>query len=158
MAASKSMGLPARDRLQHWVDRRLYGDRHDPMRAMARLGERLRDAPGGAPDGDALAGVLQGVCETLRLPWASLRVDQAEVVAVGRPATASESISLEHEGQRIGVLLVGVRPGEDDLGVADRQVLQVLAAPVAVALHAVLLFQELQRSRERLDDCFRLGG
>ena len=55
---------PARDRLQRWVDRRLYGERHDPVRAMARLGERLRDAPGG----DVLAGVLQAVCETLRLP------------------------------------------------------------------------------------------
>jgi two-component system, NarL family, sensor kinase len=142
---------PARDRLQRWVDRRLYGDRHDPVRAMARLGERLRDAPGGAPDGDALAGVLQAVCETLRLPWASLRVeDGVEVATFGRPGTASESIPLEHEGQPIGTLLVGVRAGQDALGVADRQVLEVLAAPVAVALHAVLLSQELQRSRERL--------
>ena len=142
---------PARDRLQRWVDRRLYGDRHDPVQAMVQLGERLRDAPGGAPDGDALAGVLQAVCEALRLPWASLRVeDGAEVASIGRPSTASESIPLEHEGQQIGVLLVGVRSGEDALGVADRQVLQVLAAPVAVALHAVLLSQELQRSRERL--------
>jgi two-component system NarL family sensor kinase len=142
---------PARDRLQRWVDRRLYGDRHDPVRAMARLGERLRDAPSGVPGGDVLAGVLQGVCETLRLPSASLRVeDGVEVAAFGRPGTASESIPLEHEGQRIGVLLVGVRSGEDALGAADRQVLQVLAAPVAVALRAVLLSQELQRSRERL--------
>jgi two-component system NarL family sensor kinase len=141
---------PARDRLQRWVDRRLYGERHDPVRAVARLGERLRNAPGSAPGGDVLAGVLQAVCETLRLPWASLRVDQTEVVAVGRPATASESIPLEHEGQCIGALLVGVRSGEDALGAADRQVLDLLAAPVAVALHAVLLSQELQRSRERL--------
>ena len=37
---------PARDRLQRWVDRRLYGERHDPVRAMARLGERLRVPPG----------------------------------------------------------------------------------------------------------------
>jgi two-component system, NarL family, sensor kinase len=137
---------PARDRLQRLVDRRLYGERHDPVRAMARLGERLRDAPGG----DVLAGVLQAVCEALRLPWASLRVDQTEVAAVGRPASVSESILLEHEGQHIGALLVGVRSGEDALGVADRQVLGILAAPVAVALHAVLLSQELQRSRERL--------
>jgi two-component system, NarL family, sensor kinase len=142
---------PARDRLQRLVDRRLYGDRHDPVRAMARLGERLRDAPSGVPGGDVLAGVLQAVCETLRLPSASLHVDNdAEVASFGRPGTASESIPLEHEGQRIGALLVGVRSGEDALGVADRQVLQVLAAPVAVALHAVLLSQELQRSRERL--------
>jgi two-component system, NarL family, sensor kinase len=142
---------PARDRLQRWVDRRLYGDRHDPVRAMARLGERLRDAPSGVPGGDVLAGVLQGVCETLRLPLASLRVeDGVEVATYGQLGTASESIPLEHEGQRVGALLVGVRSGEDALGVADRQVLEVLAAPVAVALHAVLLSQELQRSRERL--------
>jgi two-component system NarL family sensor kinase len=137
---------PARDRLQRWVDRRLYGERHDPVRAMTRLGQRLRDAPGG----DVLAGVLQAVCETLRLPSARLRVAGVAVAAYGRPGTASESIPLEHEGQQVGVLLVGLRAGEQALGVADRRVLEVLAAPVAVALHAVLLSQELQRSRERL--------
>jgi two-component system, NarL family, sensor kinase len=141
---------PARNRLQRWVDRRLYGERHDPVRAMARLGARLRDAPGGAPGGDVLAGVLQAVCEALRLPSASLRVDGVEVASFGRLAAASESIPLEHEGQRVGALLVGLRAGERALGMADRQVLEVLAAPVAVALHAVLLSQELQRSRERL--------
>jgi two-component system, NarL family, sensor kinase len=137
---------PARDRLQRWVDRRLYGERHDPVRAMARIGERLRDAPGG----DVLAGVLQTVCETLRLPWASLLVDNVEVAAYGRPGAASESIPLEHEGEQVGALLVSPRVGEHRLGAADRRVLEVLAAPVAVALHAVLLSQELQRSRERL--------
>ena len=142
---------PARERLQRFVDRRLYGERHDPVRAMARLGERLRDAPSGVPGGDVLAGVLQAVCEALRLPSASLRVDNdAEVASFGRPATASESIPLEHEGQQVGALLVGLRAGEQILGVADRPVLEILAAPVAVALHAVLLSQELQRSRERL--------
>jgi two-component system NarL family sensor kinase len=138
---------PARDHLQRWVDRRLYGERHDPVRAMARLGERLRDAPGG----DVLAEVLQTVCETLRLPSASLRAeDGVEVAAYGRPGTASASIPLEHEGQQVGALLVTPRTGEQTLGPADRRVLGVLAAPVAVALHAVLLSQELQRSRERL--------
>jgi two-component system, NarL family, sensor kinase len=141
---------PARDRLQRWVDRRLYGDRHNPIQAMVRLGEQLRDAPGGAPDGDTLAGVLQAVCEALRLPSASLRVAGVAVASFGRPTRASESISLHHEGQHIGAMVVGLRAGEPALGMADRQVLEVLAAPVAVALHAVLLSQELQRSRERL--------
>jgi two-component system NarL family sensor kinase len=138
---------PARDRLQRWVDWRLYGERHDPIRAMARIGERLRDAPGG----DVLAQVLQAVCETLRLPSASLRVeDGTEVAAYGRPGAATESIPLGHEGQPVGALLVSPRSGQQRLGAADRRVLEVLAAPVAVALHAVLLSQELQRSRERL--------
>jgi two-component system NarL family sensor kinase len=141
---------PARDRLQRWADRRLYGERHDPVQAMARLGERLRDAPGGAPGGDALAGVLQAVCEALRLPAANLLVDNVEVASFGRSGTASEAIPLAHEGQQVGALLVSPRTGEQTLGPADRQVLEVLAAPVAVALHAVLLSQELQRSRERL--------
>jgi two-component system NarL family sensor kinase len=146
-----AIGLaPARDRLQRWVDRRLYGERHDPVQAMARLGARLRDAPGGAPGGDVLAGVLQAVCEALRLPSASLRVAGVAVASFGRSGTASESIPLKHEGQQVGVLLVGLRAGEKTLGAADRQVLEVLAAPVAVALHAVLLSEELQRSRERL--------
>jgi two-component system NarL family sensor kinase len=142
---------PARARLQRRVDRLLYGERHDPARAVARLGERLRDAHGGAPGGDALAGVLQGVCESLRLPSASLRVGGGlEVASCGRPGAATEAIPLEHEGRRVGELLVGLRAGERALGVADRQVLGILAAPVAVALHAVLLSQELARSRERL--------
>jgi signal transduction histidine kinase len=137
---------PARDHLQRLVDRRLYGERHDPVRAMARLGERLRDAPGG----DVLAQVLQTVCETLRLPSATLVVDNVEVAAYGQPGAASESIPLGHEGHQVGTLLVSPRTGEHTLGAADRRVLEVLAAPVAVALHAVLLSQELQRSRERL--------
>jgi len=137
---------PARDRLQRWVDRRLYGERHDPVRAMARIGQRLRDAPGG----DVLAAVLQAVCETLRLPAATLLVDNVAVAAYGQPGAASESIPLEHEGQQVGALLVSPRTGQQTLGVADRRVLEVLAVPVAVALHAVLLSQELQRSRERL--------
>jgi two-component system NarL family sensor kinase len=141
---------PARDRLQRWVDRRLYGERHDPVQAMARLGERLRDAPGAAPGGEVLVGVLQAVCEALRLPSASLRVAGVAVASFGRSGAASESIPLEHEGQQVGVLVVGLRAGEQALGAADRQVLEFLAAPVAVALHAVQLSQELQRSRERL--------
>jgi signal transduction histidine kinase len=141
---------PARDRLQRLVDRRLYGERHDPVRAVARLGERLRGTPGGAPGGDGLAEVLQGVCEALRLPFASLHAGQVEVACVGRPGGPSESVVLRHGGQPVGALMVGVRSGEQALSAADQRVLDVLAAPVAVALHAVLLSQELQRSRERL--------
>jgi two-component system NarL family sensor kinase len=141
---------PARDRLQRLADRRLYGERHDPVRAVARLGERLRGTPGGEPGGDGLAEVLRGVCEALRLPFASLHAGQLQVACVGRPGVPSESVALQHGGQPVGALVVGVRSGEQTLGAADRRVLGLLAAPVAVALHAVLLSQELQRSRERL--------
>jgi signal transduction histidine kinase len=142
---------PARAGLQRVVDRRLYGERHDPARAVARLGERLRDGPASAPGGDVLAGVLQGVCEALRLPSASLRDGAgAELASFGLPGALGEAIALEHEGQRIGTLLVRTRPGEQGLGGDDRRVLAVLAAPVAAAVHAVLLARELRRSREQV--------
>jgi hypothetical protein len=66
---------PARDRLQRWVDRRLYGDRRDPVRAMARLGQRLRDAPESGRAEDVLAGVLQGCARRCgcRSPASALR-------------------------------------------------------------------------------------
>jgi hypothetical protein len=103
---------PARDHLQRWVDRRLYGERHDPVRAMARLGERLRGAPGG----DVLAGVLQAVCETLRLPAASLRVDNVEVAAYGQPGAASESIPWSMRATKSGRCWSAQEPASRPLG------------------------------------------
>jgi signal transduction histidine kinase len=117
---------------------------------VAQLGERLRGRPGGAPGGDGLAELLQGVCEALRLPFASLHAGEVQVACVGQPGGPSESVPLDHDGEHLGELVVGARSGQDALGTADRRVLELLAAPVAVALHAVLLSQELQRSRERL--------
>ena len=60
---------PARVRLQRLIDRALYGDRRDPVRAVSRVGERL------AGTGEAgLAGVLEALCDSLRLPFAAVQV------------------------------------------------------------------------------------
>jgi len=59
---------PARVRLQRLIDRALYGDRRDPVRAVSPVGERL--AGTGAA---GLSGVLETLCESLRLPFAAVR-------------------------------------------------------------------------------------
>ncbi len=70
---------PVRVRLQRHIDRLLYGDRADPVRAVSRLGEHLVRG-GGKPDpGDALAVVR----DALRLPYAALRVDGVGQAAGG---------------------------------------------------------------------------
>lgn len=46
--------------------------------------------------------------------------------------------------------MVGLRQGQHRLDPADRRVLELLAAPLAVALYATALSAELQRSRERI--------
>ncbi|MEV0906449.1 hypothetical protein [Streptomyces hokutonensis] len=50
--------------LQRTVDHALYGDRHDPVRAVSRIGERLA--------GTGVDGVPEAVGEALRLPYVSV--------------------------------------------------------------------------------------
>ncbi|GAA1576898.1 hypothetical protein GCM10009789_33060 [Kribbella sancticallisti] len=59
-------------------------------------------------------------------------------------------VDLSYGGTTVGSLLVGLRPGESSLSAADRDVLALVAVPLAVAVHATRLSSELQTSRERL--------
>jgi len=132
---------PVRVRLQRLADRLLYGERADPARALARIGDRL-----GGTDPTAL---LAAVCEALRLPSAALVRGETEIARHGAAPT-TEAVPLVHGGERIGELVVGVRRGQGTLGRRDRAALEVLAAPLAVAVHATALTEELQRSRAQI--------
>jgi signal transduction histidine kinase len=131
-----------RQRLQRLVDRAFYGTRGDPVRAVSAVGQRLA--------GDDLAGVLDAVREVLRLPFAGLRNADAELAASGRPPGTLHSVPLRYRGEHVGDLVVGVRAGERRLAGADLAVLELLGTPLAAALHATRLAEQLQVSRERL--------
>ena len=133
---------PARVRLQRLIDRGLYGDRRDPVRAVSLVGERL------AGTGTAgLAGVLEALCDSLRLPFAAVRFGTAEAAAHGTAPELLHGISLSYDGARIGELIVGLRSGQRRLSPPDIAVLDLLAGPLAVALHATALSAALQQSR-----------
>lgn len=137
---------PVRVRLQRLVDRALYGDRSDPVRALSGMGERLR---AGDP-GDGTASVLAAICDALRLPSAAVVRDGQERARHGGTADTVEAVPLVYRGERVGELLVGVRSGQRALDRTDRAALEVLAAPLAVAVRATELSDSLQRSRERI--------
>ncbi len=134
---------PARVRLQRAVDRLFYGARSDPVHAMAQIGARLAAT-------DDLGGVLEGIREALRLPFAALRRDGREVAAAGTPPAILHTVPLAFRGGRVGELVIGARRGEQALSAADLGVMGLLAAPLAAALHATALAAELQASRERI--------
>jgi two-component system, NarL family, sensor kinase len=138
---------PARARLQRLIDRALYGDRRDPVRAVSLVGERLAGtgAAGTGPGG--LPGVLEALCESLRLPFAAVRFGPAEVAAWGTAPELLHSTGLSYDGARVGELVVGLRSGQRRLSQPDIAVLQLLAGPLAVALHATALSAALQDSR-----------
>lgn len=136
---------PVRVRLQRVVERALYGDRADPARMISRMGERLAGGTEADP-GDVLAAV----CDALHLPYAALRADDTEHAAYGTPGERLESVPLRYRGAPVGDLIVGARPGQHRLDRADRSALELLAVPLAIAMHATALSAVVQRSREQI--------
>lgn len=135
---------PLRVRLQPVLDRILYGQRRDPVRALSHLSARL-DAEMGSLD-----DLLTAVRDALQLPYAAFRLRGREVAASGSAAGVLEVIPLAASGAASGELVIGVRPGQSRLGGQDVHVLSVLAIPLGVALRATMLSEELQQSRERI--------
>jgi signal transduction histidine kinase len=75
-----------------------------------------------------------------------------DLVANGEPPASSQSWPLSYDGQQVGTLVVGPRPGEHRISRADQRVLDLVAAPLAIVLHAQALTEDLKTSRERVID------
>ncbi|WP_250558579.1 sensor histidine kinase, partial [Pseudonocardia lacus] len=144
---------PLRDRVQRRVDRLLYGQRGDPYAVLSRLGRRLELVA----DADSLTAVVGTLREALRLGAVAIDVDGGDRTSTGRLPAVPTAVPLLAGGERVGVLLLGPRPGEDALGRRDLRLLRDLAGPIAGAVRASRqaaqaerLSQDLQLSRERL--------
>ncbi|CAO5158804.1 membrane hypothetical protein [Frankia sp. AiPs1] len=83
---------PVRVRLQRLVDRAVYGDRSDPVRAVSRVSARLVDADAG------LAGTMEALRAALRLPFAALRGTAGEIAASGTAPRTLSTIPLTYRG------------------------------------------------------------
>ncbi|WP_020392307.1 sensor histidine kinase [Kribbella catacumbae] len=135
---------PVLPRLQRLVDRAMYGDRRDPARVASLVGEELSSGVAGG-----MSGVVEAVRSALRLPYVAVAADGTLVASAG---VAGDVVPMElsYGGTTVGSLLVGLRSGESGLSQTDRNVLALVAVPLAVAVHATSLSSELQASRERL--------
>ena len=142
-AAAIALALnPLRSGVQTRIDQLFYGDRADPIKALAKLSRERGEA------GD-LTEMAVAVAGSLRLPFVALRVDGRDLVAVGSPPEALHAIPLANAGQHLGELVVGLRSGQRQLSPRDSRVLHILALPVGTAVHATLLAEALQRAREQ---------
>ncbi len=136
---------PLLPRLQREVDRWTYGDRGDPARVAERLSEHL--AAGGER---GLAGVVSSLRAALRLPYVALTDQETTLAADGTAPANIAVLPLTYAGNAVGQLKIGLRPGEKVLGEDDLPALQLVAAPLAVALGALRLSGDLERSRSRI--------
>jgi two-component system, NarL family, sensor kinase len=133
---------PVRLAAQRLVDRLFYGHAHDPVRAIARIEGHL----GRSHD---LTGLLTAIRDALRVPFVQLRTDDL-LLTSGEEPGAVHPVPLVSAHDQVGELTVGLRTGEHRLRDRDRRLLELLAGPLAVAVHATELTARLQRSQERL--------
>ena len=133
---------PLRVRLQRLIDRAFYGSRGDPVGTAIQLGGRLES-------GDDLGGLVERTRAALRLPQLALIHHGRPVADAGHPLPDGNqsSIPLSFRGMLVGELVVGLRRGDSTLHQADREILELLATPLAIALHSTDLAEQVQASR-----------
>jgi signal transduction histidine kinase len=135
---------PVRVRLQRLVDRAVYGTRQDPVAAVSAVGQQLA--------GDDLSGVTHALRDSLRLSYVAIEHGAKGIVQSGEPTTSAHTWPLTYDAKPVGKLVVGPRHGERQLSRADQKVIDLVAAPIAIVLHAQALTEDLKASRERVID------
>jgi signal transduction histidine kinase len=156
---------PLRERLQRGVNRLVYGERDDPYVALSRLGRRLEVSL--APKA-VLPTVVTTIREVLKLPYVAIYLKHEDgnklAAESASPSLRSENgrifvpgieregqcIPLVHQGETLGYIVLGPRAPNEAFSATDLRLLDDLAPQVGVAVHAVRLTADLQRSRERL--------
>jgi signal transduction histidine kinase len=141
---------PVHARVRRRAERWVYGERSDPYAALRRLSDRLDQTPDPA---QVIQTVTGSVAEALRVDYVAVELNRGRGpvrAAHGvRGRGSMVLVPLDYRGERLGDLAVEVPPGRH-LTVADRRVLDDLARHAGVAVNAVHLTLDLQRSRARL--------
>jgi two-component system NarL family sensor kinase len=142
---------PLRTRLQRTVNRLMYGERDDPYAVISRLGRRLEATI--APE-TVLPTIAETIAQALKLPYTAILLKEGEgfrsAAAYGSPRAEPEALPLTYQREEIGRLIIAARAPGEEFSPADRRLLGDLARQAEVAVHAVRLTADLQRSRERL--------
>jgi signal transduction histidine kinase len=156
---------PLRDHLQRGVNRMMFGERDDPVTVLSRLGQQLEGTL--APDA-VLPSLVETVAQTLKLPYVAIETkkeDRADLppttdaslsnvsdptIAYGQPQPNLIRLPLIYQSETVGQLVVAPRAPSEPLSPMDRHLLENIAYQAGMAVHAVSLTADLQRSRQRL--------
>ncbi|GAB4011537.1 histidine kinase [Nocardioides ultimimeridianus] len=131
---------PVRRQLRLVADELLFGVRPDPLAAAGRVAVGVGDDP---------ATGLEALRTALVLPYAAVRVDGLPVTQAGERAEHEHVLPLVLDGERVGELVVGLRPGDLRLPADDAKVLGLAAPLLAQSVRARALADHLQSAREQ---------
>jgi signal transduction histidine kinase len=89
------------------------------------------------------------VSTSLRLPYARL-VIEGRMVGTHDPESAPECFALRFHDRQVGQLQVWPRRGQSHLDAGDCDAIRMVSGPLATAVHAVALTEQLVRSQHQL--------
>ncbi len=142
---------PLRNVIQRGVNRLVYGDREEPYTVLSQLSQRMEAT---LTHSSLMFQVVEGVTQALRIPFVSIDVEQEgklrTLASRGIPDGTISELPLYIQGEKVGVLRLGVRSWKETLPPGKYHLLDDLIRHVGIAVQAVRLSDELQRSRERL--------
>lgn len=136
---------PVRSRVEASMDEMLFGRSADPVETLTRLGT---DLTAGAPP----PLWLHTLRTTLGVPGIVLRQDGATIATAGTVDDGDHTAltGLRAGGEHLGDLEVCLPPGHLRLPRSAAAVVELVAAPLAQALHAARLSEQLRASRGRV--------
>ncbi|MFF4832921.1 sensor histidine kinase [Streptomyces sp. NPDC001315] len=138
---------PVRLRVEASMDEMLFGRSADPVETLTRLGT---DLTAGAPP----PLWLHTLRATLGVPGIALRQDGTTIATAGTVGNADDGhttlTALRAGGEHVGDLVVWLPPGHLRLPRAAAAVVGLVVAPLAQALHAARLSEQLRVSRGRV--------
>lgn len=136
----------ARDRVQEVVDRRLFGNRHNAYAVVADVGRRVAAA---SQPVDALQRLVDGLRESLRLPYAAF-VSDGLTVTSGAPVHGSRLVPVRALGSEVGQLHVGLRAPRERWTEQQESAVDEVAARAGTLAYAAELVGDVARSRGRI--------
>ena len=141
---------PLRSWLQERVDLIFYGKRSEPYQVVRRIGEHLTV---GSDLDETLTSIVEMIQEMLRLPFVAIRLDVKGShieVAKGQKKTAATTFALAYMDQVLGTMTVSPRAGENEMSEEDRGLLLQVARQAGLAIHNILVVEDLRSTREKL--------
>jgi signal transduction histidine kinase len=142
---------PLRNYLQQAVNHLIYGERDNPHEVLSQLGKHMESTL--APE-SILPTIVETIARSLKLPYAAIALKQEDDLTVaavyGSPMEPQQRFPLVYQAEQLGELVLSPRSFGESLTPADQRLLHELAPQIGVAVNAVRLTVDLQRSRERL--------
>jgi signal transduction histidine kinase len=145
---------PLRERLQRGVNRLMYGERDDPYAVLSGLDRRLEESL--SPE-TTLPIVVEMVAQALKLPYVAVELADQDgfrpAASYGLSPTRKDqhiALPLVYQNERVGRLVLSPRSAGESFNPAEKDLLADIARHVGVSANAVLLTENLQRSRERI--------